>query len=111
MSFLNCIKFNYQSKLYAIMDEASSEQNMQLLEIFDTFQLFGKRGRAPEFFLLKNKLTWGTEHFSILISAIQQFKKGADPLWKVLEMGDRGEDFEANCFEGGQTALVSIDIG
>lgn len=69
------IKFNNKTKVYKIDDEASSEENIHLLEIFDTLQLFGKRGKVAEFVFMEKKRARGTEHFPSLISAIQQSKK------------------------------------
>jgi hypothetical protein len=68
------IKFDFKTAIYSIYEEESSEQNMQLLEVFDTLQLFGKRGKVPGYIFLEQKAAKGTEHFSSIISAIEQSK-------------------------------------
>jgi hypothetical protein len=68
------IKFDFKTAIYSLNEEESSEENMQLLEVFDTLQLFGKRGKVPGYIFLEQKAAKGTEHFSSIISAIEQSK-------------------------------------
>ncbi|AFL83006.1 hypothetical protein Belba_0343 [Belliella baltica DSM 15883] len=69
------IKFDFKSGQYAIDTEGSSEQNIQLLEVFDTLQLFSKRGKVPPYVFMEQKVAKGTEHFSTIIKAIEHSKK------------------------------------
>ncbi|MCH7402878.1 helix-turn-helix transcriptional regulator [Belliella kenyensis] len=69
------IKYDFKSGQYAIDTEGSSEQNIQLLEVFDTLQLFGKRGKVPSYVFMEQKVAKGTEHFSTIIKAIEQGKR------------------------------------
>lgn len=69
------IKFDFKSGQYAIDTEESSEQNIQLLEVFDTLQLFGKRGKVPSYVFMEQLVAKGTEHFSTIINAIEHSKK------------------------------------
>lgn len=69
------IKFDFKTAIYAIKEEACSEQNMQMLEVFDMLQLFGNRGKIPAYILLEQKTARGTEHFSAIISAIEHSKR------------------------------------
>mgnify|MGYP006146031027 FL=1 len=69
------IKFDFKSGQYAIDTEGSSEQNIQLLEVFDTLQLFGKRGKVPSYVFMEQKVAKGTEYFSTIINAIEHSKK------------------------------------
>jgi len=68
------IKLDFKTAIYSIYEEESSEQNMQLLEVFDTLQFFGKRGKVLDCIFLEQKVAKGTEHFSSIISAIEQSK-------------------------------------
>lgn len=68
------IKFDFKTSLYFIDQENSNEQNTQLLEVFDMLQLFGKKGKVPEYIFFEQRKARGTEHFSELILAIEQKK-------------------------------------